>query len=266
MKLRLVKDKGLPSLRRFAVKKFAAVVGGMAVIGAASCGRLPANHQAMSRSASLSTSAVGQVVMDSHQGGNRTLQVNLLPPVTPAFAAQTTVHRWVASDVTEYDVTLSAGGQSLLTVQVLPQGRQNSAVLDNLRFGVQYTVSVVAKGNDVGGTADPVQILNSQNPAIATVEFSGVNDVDNEQSIAVQVRLDSVTFDGSATVSLGSTDGAYANPSEPESGYASSGLSPAPAPGSTPEPTPEPSVALTSASTPIPTPVPSPAWTLPPGT
>lgn len=269
--LRLVKVKDVQAHVGFDVKRFASVIGGLAVLGAVSCGRMPSSRPLQPQVGSSLAGAADQVVASSRQGGNRAILVRLLPRTTAGFTSQSIVHRWVASDVTEYDLALSAGGQNLLTVQVLPQDGQNSAVLTNLRYSVNYTITVTAKGNDGGNAAAPIQVLNVQTPAVAMVAFTGDNDVNSEQSITVQVLLDSVTFDGSAAVSLTSSDGAYASPSEPESGFASSGSGSTPAPVSSSEPAPSPTSSPAPETTPgpvsspFPTQVPSPTWTLPPG-
>lgn len=172
----------------------------------------------------------GVVKVDSGQGGSEDLAINLRSPHGARFSSQSIVHRWVSSDVTEYDVTLSVGTGSgmtaLATVQVYPKAAQpqTEAIFDHLRVGVPYVVTVLARGNVGGSPTDPTQILNTQTPANALILFTSFdkNDIDNAKAVAVTVQLDSVPFSGTATVSITTVDGTYSAPAEPEAASAGS--------------------------------------------
>lgn len=201
----------------------AVLVGTLLLAG---CGQVPAGNLS-SQPSQPSQPAVSHAApdsdnvaqADSQEGGDRTLRINLLPAKDATFAAQSVVHRWVGNDVFEYLVTLRTGGADLVTIPVLVKNAQTQAVFSHLKIETTYTVKIVALGN-IGGTA-PSQIINSQNPATGTVLFTGSNDVENTKTLTVQVTLDSVVFDGSATVSIGQTDGSYLNPASPATGSAS---------------------------------------------
>lgn len=198
------------------MKKIAVALSSLALAGSPSCQSttvdLPAAKQGVSRSTSHA------VVADSREGGDKQVSIDLIPPKDGGFLTQAIVHRWVANDIFEYRVTLSANGNTLVTIPVMVKNAQSQAVFNHLKLGTKYTVSVLAMGN-VGGTGAET-IINSQTPASGVVTFSGENDVENTKTLTVQVILDNVVFDGSATVSIDQTDGQYTQPDAPETGSA----------------------------------------------
>lgn len=191
------------------MKKFtAAAISTLAIVSAAGCGKIPTAHPAAS-SAVQSVAVQGdQVIADTAQGGDKSLEITF-GSKDAAFTSQSIVHRWVSQDVVEFDVTLSANGQGIVTVPVMMKDGQTSAIFDHLKLGTQYTVTVVARGNDGGDPTQPLQVINSQTPATGTILFQGNQDVDNSQSLTINVQLDNVVFDGNASVSVKTTDGSY---------------------------------------------------------
>lgn len=239
------------------MRKIATAAGSLALVAIVSCGRIPTNHPASVQAIAPVVSAADQVVADSRQGGNQTLQVHLIAPQEAAYRSQSIVHRPTASDVVEYLVSLQNEGQTLLTITVNVKSGQTVAVFDGLKLNQQYEVSVEAMGNDGGDPSQPLVQLNTQNPAVGSILFSGEQDVENTQSITVQVTLDSIVFSGSASVDLSATDGSYENPDQPESGTAWPTPAPSSAPSPVPTETPAPSPSASASAQPAPSAVPS---------
>lgn len=184
----------------------------------------PAQQSAQQPAPMLQTQAEvpsDTVYADAAQGGSQTLAVNLLPPKDTGFQTQAIVHRWVASDVTSYVVKLAAGSRDLVSLVVRVKSGESRATFKHLKLNVSYVITVVAMGNVSGNPTQETRILNSQHPSHTTFTFSGNQDVENSQSIDCQVILDDTTFDGSANVGVGTSDGKYDNPAEAESGSGS---------------------------------------------
>lgn len=119
------------------------------------------------------------------------------------YSTQAVSHRWVASDIYQYEVTLRAydgagdpGPNAAVTV-VLPQigTPLSTAQFTNLRQGLRYEAEVVAKGN-VGGTAADL-VLNSQSPTQAVFDLTASQDVETSYTWSGGVTLDSALFSGS---------------------------------------------------------------------
>lgn len=171
-------------------------------------------------------SSPSTVVANSGQAGTRAISVNLLPPADGGFSTQATVHRWVDADIFQYEVTLKVGDGATFSdfptplVVVVPRKGvpKTRAVFTNLKHGKVYQVSVVAKGN--AGGAAPDTALNAT-PATALFDFSGAQDVEDTANADLRVVFDAVDFNGSGSTNLLTPeDGAYRNPTEPETGVA----------------------------------------------
>lgn len=125
----------------------------------------------------------------------------------PSYAIQAIAHRWQASDVFQYEVTLEQWDGSRFVdlaspvVVVLPQKGivKQDARFTNLRQGVRYQAIVRAMGNP-GGTAPDVH-LNAMTPCTAVFDLTAGQDVDDALVRSLQVLLDPVAFSGELTVS-----------------------------------------------------------------
>jgi hypothetical protein len=139
--------------------------------------------------------------------------------IRPAYQLQTVHHRWVAGDIHQYDVVLRVwNGEAFVELSpaatvVLPQkgtDTKSRAVFTNLKQGVRYQATVLAKGN-AGGSA-PEHVLNAQAPARFTFDFTSSQDVASTLAHEVLVTLDAVPFSGTFTL-------APANPPAGTDGY-----------------------------------------------
>lgn len=127
--------------------------------------------------------------------------------LTPAYQTQAIAHRWVASDVYHYEVTLRVwDGTTFVDLVpavtvVLPQTgtAKSEARFSNLRQGRSYRASVVARGN-AGGTA-PQAVLNAQTPCMVDFDFRAAQDIENVLLRSVTVKLDPVPYSGNLTIS-----------------------------------------------------------------
>jgi hypothetical protein len=121
--------------------------------------------------------------------------------IAPARTVLTTVHRWVSTDVYQYEVQLQVltngswvnSGAAI----VLPQtGTPKSTVaFSNLAQGQHYQAVVVAKGNV--NHSDASKTLNSKTACVVDLDFSvGTNDVNQTITANAQVAFDPVDFSG----------------------------------------------------------------------
>lgn len=166
------------------------------------------------------------IVANARQGGDRTVSINLVAPDKAAFTNQALVHRWVDNDIFQYEVTLKVfDGTNFvdltpaLTVVVPRKDTpKTKAVFTNLRHGMLYQASVIAKG-DNGGTSASTHLTST--PAVATFDFTATQDVEDTLSANLQVVFDQVPFNGTGTATmLTPVDGQYQNPTGAESGIA----------------------------------------------
>lgn len=149
--------------------------------------------------------------------------------IRPAYQLQAVTHRWVADDIHQYDVVLRAwNGESFVDLApaaavVLPQkgsGARQRAVFTNLKQGVRYQATVLAKGNAGGGA--PERVLNAQAPSRLTFDFASPQDVEATLVREVSVTLDATPFSGTFTLAPATppagTDGYEARLEDAESG------------------------------------------------
>ena len=107
-------------------------------------------------------------------------------------------HRWQATDVFQYQVTLKKWNGTEFAdfvpplVEVVPKQANTWIKFIDLRPGAKYQAMVVAQGSR-GGMAPDLD-LNTQTPCVATFDFSGDQDLENTFQQSVTATLDPVTF------------------------------------------------------------------------
>lgn len=194
------------------MKKILGFLGCAVLLCSVACGKLPA---AANFGKTVTNEAISNaVVADLGQPGGRAIYINMLAPQESGFNTQAVVHKWVNADICEYRATLNDGTKDLATIAV-PQNKKGAA-FTNLKQGQTYTVSVSAWG--VKGGASATTKLNSK-PAVATFDFTGVNDIENTKSASVTITFDQVAFNGTGTTTVvAPPDGTFQNPTEAETG------------------------------------------------
>lgn len=95
-----------------------------------------------------------------------------------------------------YELILSGEGGDVARLSLPPSSREGRFF--HLRAGARYRVEARAWGN-LGGTA-PDTWLNRTVPCGATIDFSGVQDLSDFQSVRLVPVLDPVPFEGTAIV------------------------------------------------------------------
>ncbi|HEY9722902.1 MAG TPA: hypothetical protein V6D47_12900 [Oscillatoriaceae cyanobacterium] len=128
--------------------------------------------------------------------------------IAPRFAVLSLDHRWQATDIYQYTVSLKVwNGSAYVDLApavsvVVPQKStpaETQAVLSNLKQGARYEVVVQVQGN-AGGTA-PSQVLNADDTGnTAVLDFTQRQDLENMETVGVSPTLDRVPFSGTATV------------------------------------------------------------------
>lgn len=184
----------------------------------------------------LNATAPGQgVVVQGPQEGGWAIRLDLAPGAdAPGYGLlaesgstdTAPVHRWVAADLVRYDVELRVRNATTatqfdavgsgLTAQVPVNGQgAGSATFTKLRPGAYYRAYVKAMGRKGGNAgSDAIVQLNSQATSDhADFDFTGNNDVAQQASGQVTVRLDGVAFSGQGGLAFGSPlPGGYASP------------------------------------------------------
>lgn len=127
------------------------------------------------------------------------------------YRTQATVHRWVASDVYSYDLSLADGSSSgapvVATTSILAQGSPNEAVFSHLSAGHLYQATIQAMGNVGGQGSSPLQVLNTQTPATVDIDLLADQNLPTVVTATATVTLDSVPFSGTLTVPVGAPSG-----------------------------------------------------------
>lgn len=166
------------------------------------------------------------VMVNLGAASGRSAMVSLASPAEAAggYALKTTastVHRWVANDIVQYDVALKVqDGASFVdlaspvSITVKVKEGQSKAVFANLRQGDYYRAYVTAKGNVGGVTADALVPLNANTETTADFDFTAAQDVAPVVNQTVTIAFDDVAFSGTGGLTFGApSDGSYAQPS-----------------------------------------------------
>lgn len=192
------------------------------------------------------------VVADAGLGGGQEVSFQLTPQ--RARRLQAMVHRWTASDVVRYYVTLAEVSPSdtaelagpwyaeagdlvatgvrdvldgaPLSIELDPTQLQSRARFVGLPHGKRYRAFVVAEAQNP--LDEERSIVNRQqgflvkDPETAEpllIDFTADQDVEDDQAIEVQISLDNVLFSGNGDVAIGEvTDGGYTDPTAAPSG------------------------------------------------
>lgn len=168
------------------MKKIGLALCCLLVFETVGCADMPLLSGLVNRVSTQTTIEDNFVIVDLGHANGRTIAIALSTAKSTGRDTQSSSH-WLIEDVFQYDVILSKGGEDLANVTVFPKSGQLGAKFARLQSGFLYEVRVIARGNE-GGTAPDI-VLNAQNPAVGTFDFTSDCDP-SPKAVDVNVVLD----------------------------------------------------------------------------
>lgn len=143
----------------------------------------------------------GQAGATSGQDATAVISVGV--GATRGYLNQAIVHRWLASDIVCFDVSLADvqdPGTVVASTSVQAQVGQGEAVFRHLHPGHRYLASMLALGNVGASASMPLQVLDTQTATTVELDFTAAQNLADSVYATASVTLDSVPFAGSLTI------------------------------------------------------------------